>query len=492
MKRLLETSIIEGFVLSAQTELGPQIIYTFPKIIEEETNQAKRGGEPDKRKDYNCLRLTQQQFMQITIKNLSLVLTDEISASEHEQKPQYFCIIPFPDFNITALTYYNYLNDDIIAFSLLVHENNRHFLYNNHKTLKNFIIEFSESFNKRIASDFIPQEDAAPYFESLMAEIKKLEQQKLGPAINERKMKIILAGLDDSGKTSFLLTVDRKFSKLMNIKPTAGAKVQSIQALGASLFVWDLGGQRKYLTKYLTKSSIYLYESDLIFYFIDVQNKQRFEESFEYLKNIHRILYNELKQDTPIVYIFSKGDLDIIEDKQIQKNIKYLKSKIKEITKQKEIDVYVTSIFEITTILRSFSAGISELSFNRKLINHNLKRFSKRINSYITLLLSDEGLVLSNYYSPKISPKQVLQDVFEITAPQFTTIYKIFYKFKALNKSEAIFRVSSSVILIKRIKILGRPTFLLLLLDNLEKEKKINKLLPDFLERIKSLLSTYL
>ncbi len=489
MEKLFETSIIKGFVLSySHTEKGPELIYTFPYYKKQEA----KSNEDSNINERNEIILTQQEFMKITIKNLSLVLTDEIISSEGEEKPQYFCIIPFPDFFLTAITYYHYINGNVIAFSVLVHENDRNFLYKNHNGIKKIIIEFFKKFDKILAQNFISQEEAHPYFENLLIQLKELENQKLDPAIADRKMKIILAGLDDSGKTSFLLTVDRKFSKLMNIKPTAGAKVQSIQALGATLFIWDLGGQRKYLAKYLTKSSIYLYESDLIFYFIDIKNRERFDESLDYLRRIHKILYKELNQDTPIVYIFSKGDIDIIDTREIKQNIKYLKFKIKDIINKKKFRTHVTSIFEITTVLRAFSEGIKKLSFNRKLINYNLKKFSRKINAYITLLLSNDGLILSNYYSTQIKPKEIIQDVLEITAPQFTIIYKIFYKFKALNKEQAIFEVANSIFLIKRTKILGQDIFILFVLNNLNKQNKINILLPEFLDRIKSLLTTYI
>ena len=489
MEKLLENSIIKGFVLSfSDTEKGPELIYKFPNYSKEEVKNIAKNNINQK----NKVILTQQEFMKITIKNLSLVLTDEIIPSESEEKPQYFCIIPFPDFSITAITYYHYIRGNVIAFSVLVHENNRNFLYNNHKRIKQIIIEFFNKFDKKISLNFIPQEEASPYFENLLIELKELETQKLGPAMGERKMKIILAGLDDSGKTSFLLTVDRKFSKLMNIKPTAGAKVQSIQALGARFFVWDLGGQRKYIKKYITKSNIYLYESDLLFYFIDIQNRERFRESLDYLKTIYKILYEDLNQDTPMVYIFSKADIDIIETKEIQKNIKYLISEIKEITNENKLNKFTTSIFEITSVLQAFSEGIKCLSFNRELINYNLKRFSKRIDSNITLLLSNEGLILSNYYSTQVRPRKVIKNAFEISAPQFTMLYKIFYKFKALNKEQAIFEVSNSIILIKRTEILGQDIFILFVLNNLKKQEKINKLLPQFLNRIKSLLARYI
>ena len=83
-------------------------------------------------------------------------------------------------------------------------------------------------------------------------------------------MKILMCGLDDAGKTSFLLSVDRKYSKLIGLKPTLGAEVSSIEAFGSSIFLWDLGGQQSSREKYINKAQIYLYETDLLFFFIEV------------------------------------------------------------------------------------------------------------------------------------------------------------------------------------------------------------------------------
>ena len=97
----------------------------------------------------------------------------------------------------------------------------------------------------------------------------------------------------------------------------------------------------------------------------------------------------------------------------------------------------MTSIFQIFTILRAFSSGISKLSPNREIINYNLKTFSMKTNVYLTLLLSTDGLVLADFYSSEAKklieiPKTELMNVFEITAPQFAIIYKIFSKLKVI------------------------------------------------------------
>ena len=182
---------------------------------------------------------------------------------------------------------------------------------------------------------------------------------------------------------------------------------------------------------------------------------------------------------------------------EIKENIEYIKKKLSKISPDEPLETYITSIFQIFTILRAFSSGISKLSPNRDLINHNLKNFSLLTNTYLTLLLSIDGLVLADYYSKdamKLTkiPKSEVINVFEVTAPQFALLYKIFAKFKALQQDEAIFKVANSVILFQRIKIVDDNMFFLFLVDNEKKKEKIKSELTAFLNYTQDLLLRYI
>jgi len=499
MEELLKSSIVKGFVFSIYGELGPAPLYCFPNYYtEKELKEISK--EPKKEEG---LILTMRDITQISIKNLSLFISDKIVSQEKDlKKIQYFAILPYPDFNTTSLTYFHFirLNSEhpvATAFSILVEENSRSFLYNNMNRIKPVIYEFFKSFDKNIDKNYPPREDVEHLFQDLLlSSIIEIEKRPSTPITTHRKMKILFCGLDDSGKTSFLLSVDRKYSKLIGLKPTAGASIKSIEALGATIFLWDLGGQYVFRKKYINKAEIYLYEADLLFYFIDIKNRNRFEESIEYLQSLKNVL-NRFNQNTPIIYVLSKGDSDIIKTLEIKENIEFIKKKLFKISPDEPLEIYTTSIFQIFTILRAFSSGISKLSPNRDLINHNLKNFSLTTNSYLTLLLSVDGLVLADFYSTEAMelikiPKPEVMNVFEVTAPQFTILFKIFAKFKALQQEEAIFKVADSVILFKKIQIEENNMFLLFLVENEKKKKIINKQLPEFLDQTKDLLLRYI
>ncbi|UCD02294.1 MAG: hypothetical protein JSV23_04585 [Promethearchaeota archaeon] len=499
MEELLKSSIVKGFVFSVYGELGPTPIYCFPNYVTEkelrELIQESKVGDD--------LILTYRDITQISIKNLSLFISDKIIYEEEDlRKVQYFAILPYPDFNTTSLTYFHFIYTSFsdlpvaTAFSILVEENRRSFLYNNMNRIKPLVFEFFKTFDDQLYNTYPPREQIEEFFRDLLRKLIEIEHSPSTPITTHRKMKILFAGLDDSGKTSFLLSVDRKYSKLIGLKPTTGARIKSIEALGATIFLWDLGGQYQFREKYIDKAEIYLYEADLLFYFIDIRNKIRFDESIEYLQNLKTVL-KEFNQNTPIVYILSKGDSDILNSVEIKDNIEFIKQKLVNLSPNEPLEIYTTSIFQIYTILRAFSSGISKLSPNRDLINHNLKKFSFATQSYLTLLLSDDGLLLADFCDKQAVeltkiPKSDVINVFEVSAPQFAFIFKIFTKFKALKRDEAIFKVDRSTILFKRIQIEDSILFLLFLVDDENKKAKIKKELTTFLTDTQDLLSRYL
>ncbi len=504
MDKLIASSVIKGLLFSAFDKFGPQPIYMFPAPIDEDQLKKANSKEGEESK----LGITSRDYTQIAIKNITLLLGDgNIFKQEHEvlMKYQHFGIMPFPDFHLTSLSYFHFIDAKFSeiplasAFCILIDEKKRSFLYNNINRLKNIITDFFSEFDKKITDELLPQEQVVGDFKKLMQKIINIEQTPSTPITTQRKMKIILSGLDNSGKTSFILSVDRKFSKLIGLKPTLGAVVSSIEALGTTIFLWDLGGQRKYHERYLNlnKAQIYLFEADLLFYFIDIRDKERFNESIEYLKNVRTALKN-LEQKTPIIYIFSKGDPDIIDSVEIQSNIKNLKKNLSNLSSNKSPEIYVTSMFEIFSILRAFSSGIAKLSPNRNLIEKNLSELSSLTGSSLALLLSSDGLVLAEHFTPeamkitKMQKSEELLNVFEVVAPQFTTLFKIFYKFKISAKEEAIFRVSDSVILLKRLEIVKYELYILFLIGDESKKDIINQNLQDFLNRTQDLLLRYI
>ena len=499
MEELIKSSIFNGLVFAVYDKLGPQPIYMFPEPIRRNfQDDANRETQKD------LLELTMRDYTHISIKNLSLLIGDGSIFENPEIKEfKHYGVIPFPDIHSTSLTFFHFVEigkaeqPGATAFSLLINEDRRSFLYNNMDRLKHLIMEFFQKFDKELLDHLKPQEEIEHHFKSLLKQLMEIEQSPSTSFSAQRKLKILFTGLDGTGKTSFLLSVDRKYSKLIGVKPTLGAKVRSIEALGASIFLWDLGGQVNLRQKYLNKAHIYLYEADLIFYFIDIKDNKRFGESIEYLQNIQKVL-TTFDQKTPIMYILSKSDPDVMQLPKIKDNIEEITQNLINVSNDEQPEIFFTTIFDSFSILRAFSSGIAKLSPNRKLIEHNLSNFSKETKIYLALLMSNDGLIMAEFFTPKaikitaISKPKELMNVFQLTAPQFAILYKIFSKYRTVPQDETIFKVANSVILFKKVNVNQFGMFLLFLMDDESKKENINLKLPKFLEITEDLLLTYI
>ena len=136
---------------------------------------------------------------------------------------------------------------------------------------------------------------------------------------NELK-KILFCGLESGGKTSILLLLDKKFSLLPTVKPTIKAKrtLYTNSLLGTSIVRWDLGGQKSYRKIYLGDKSKYFTDMQSIFFVIDIQAPQKFEEALIFLKDIIFITSDSHLENFQFLILLHKYDPDIKNNKETQ------------------------------------------------------------------------------------------------------------------------------------------------------------------------------
>ncbi|TKJ19711.1 MAG: hypothetical protein CEE43_14755, partial [Promethearchaeota archaeon Loki_b32] len=284
----------------------------------------------------------------------------------------------------------------------------------------------------------------------------------------------------------------RKYSQIIKSLPTKGVERTEeniFEEQNSQIFVWDLGGQKKYRERYLEQSKVYLYNIDLMFFFIDIQDVERINEALTLFRKILNILL-ELDEFPPIVVCLNKFDPDLKGSKDIFKNLEVIADSIKENSDRFFIKIFQTSIFDHWSLITAYSFGLSRLSPNRELFRNQLKKFAKKTNSDAILLLNENGIILSNFYKTEVSGK-----VFEITAPHFQNLYKTFKEFKLLEQD---FIVSSGItdkskkVMFKKIKVGKYNLYLLLFLEKSLEIDKIEKNLPDFSKNIGDLIQTYI
>ena len=431
----------------------------------------------------------------IAMKTISLLMGDSVYQNGNSSDSvNYFGILPFPDLKLNGLTYFFLILDPMArgnakaaTITILIDEDDRVFFYENMKYLR-VIIDKSAS-KVQLAKTL---EENRKIMDELRDELFNFTSEIKDPFSLKRQIKILMTGLDRAGKTSFLHAVKQRYSEIIKTLPTKGvarSEEKIFEEQNSLISLWDLGGQKKYRDLFLEQRKVYLYNVDLLFYFIDIQDTERISEAIELFGSVINSLI-ELEEFPPIVICLNKCDPDVKNAKDIKKNIKAVKEKIKEISERFFVKIFQTSIFDHWSLVSAYSFGLSQLSPNRELFENQLKHFAKKISSDAILLLNENGIILSNFSKSGISEK-----VFEISAPHFQTLYKTFKEFKLLKQD---FLISSGItseskkIIFKRIPVEKYNLYLLLFMEKELNIDKIDRYLPKFSKNLNELIQTYI
>lgn len=117
--------------------------------------------------------------------------------------------------------------------------------------------------------------------------------------------KIMLMGLENSGKSSILLSLkeDTNLLSFLSLKPTRGVKIENFKIPQSNLIIWEFGGQDQYRQEYLEHFDRYFDKVDNIIYVIDIQDIDRHELSLRYFKEVLDLLKkNNIKVDISIYF----------------------------------------------------------------------------------------------------------------------------------------------------------------------------------------------
>ena len=163
--------------------------------------------------------------------------------------------------------------------------------------------------------------------------------------------KVLLMGLDNSGKTSIVLCLMgvKNLSSFSSLNPTRGVKINKFQALGSEYSIWDFGGQEQFRDGYLNDFQTHIKGTKKFIYVLDIQDWKRYDISLEYLGRIldrlrkHKITIDFSiflhKYDPDLEFINSKFDESVISD--LIRNIKKL------IPYDFAYQIYKTSIYTV-------------------------------------------------------------------------------------------------------------------------------------------------
>ncbi|KAL3833301.1 hypothetical protein ACJIZ3_008037 [Penstemon smallii] len=116
----------------------------------------------------------------------------------------------------------------------------------------------------------------------------------------KREMRILMVGLDASGKTTILYKL--KLGEILTTIPTIGFKVETVEYKNVSFTVWDVGGQDKIRPLWRH----YFQNTQGLIFVVDSNDRERLSEARD---ELHRMLNeDELRYATLLVFA-NKQDL---------------------------------------------------------------------------------------------------------------------------------------------------------------------------------------
>ncbi|MFX1308306.1 MAG: ADP-ribosylation factor-like protein [Promethearchaeota archaeon] len=229
--------------------------------------------------------------------------------------------------------------------------------------------------------------------------------------------KILFCGLESSGKTSILLLLDKKFSLLPSVNPTIKARrtIHNNSLLGTTIVRWDLGGQKTYRKIYLGDKNKYFTEMQSIFYVIDIQAPEKFEEALIFLKDIINITSESPPINFQFLILLHKCDPDIKNNIDIINQVNYLENKISSIIKDFNYSIYKTSIYDEPTLLKAFSDSVFYATHKSRMFESLLKDYMGKTYNSTTLLLDQNCFIIASRTTNKD-----YQKICEAIAPRLT------------------------------------------------------------------------
>nr|CAI44579.1 arl_A06 [Paramecium tetraurelia] len=133
---------------------------------------------------------------------------------------------------------------------------------------------------------------------------------------SSKKLKIVIVGLEGSGKTSILQYL--KNGKFIEAQPTIGLNVETIQFKARHYLVFDVGG------KVRTLWSHYYENLDGLVFVIDTTDPER----IEIVKNELKKLGSEIKQKIVLLIYLNKIDLPRSAPMELSKDIQQQESDV--------------------------------------------------------------------------------------------------------------------------------------------------------------------
>ena len=215
--------------------------------------------------------------------------------------------------------------------------------------------------------------------------------------INE--FKLVIAGLDNAGKSSALIALRKKYNfyeRVKNLKPTIKIDYSSFKFLETyRINLWDMGGQKKFRKIYVS-NPIYFTETNYIYYLIDIQDEIKFEESVKYLHDLLNI-YRDLDYSNEVIICFNKYDPKFKYSEDFFDRAEMIKNLILSQNKDMKFKFFDTSYYDISSISKAISYSLDKL-LNLEVIDIGLSKIVNQFSCSYAILYTASGLIISDHY----------------------------------------------------------------------------------------------
>ena len=309
-----------------------------------------------------------------------------------------------------------------------------------------------------------------------------------------KEKKVVLLGLDNAGKSSFIKVLDLDYKNIQQLSPTVRIERSEIKVLDFSITRWDCGGQERFRKEYIVEESKVLVDVDYVIYFIDVTDPDRYDEALDYLIDILEA-YKLIGEVPPFMVCIHKVDPTFIELPGMKKsvprwdlkeNISELVSRIKNLLSGLDVPIFLTSIYDRNSILMAFSYVLKSFlteSERSKLVEAVLSEFVREYDLVGGSVVERSSMLFADYILDNS-----IKDLFSAVVTNGIILYENIQVVKPIFKM--VINVENyGITFIKFIK--ERREFIFALIARLGQEmnKAILDLEENYFERIYSILS---
>lgn len=217
--------------------------------------------------------------------------------------------------------------------------------------------------------------------------------------------KIVVAGLDNSGKTSIItyltqiLPRTEFMERIKTLAPTLGVQRYQVSIAGLPLVLWELGGQENFRQQYLQFPERYFLETHLFLFVIDCSDRERRKNAIAYLSNVLRVMkFLQIDPLPPIRFFMHKIDQSdkINSEKYLQEYVQEIKTCI---SKEgfTEGPYYYTSVYD-DKLRTVFGQILGEILPINEWIKEALKAVAKVTHALLSILVSLPVAVVLGIY----------------------------------------------------------------------------------------------